>query len=407
MIRTMKSKLLTLGLFLICSATFAQVMGRLPGVVFPLDRGERIASNLQSIVDGTATKSITLVIDGGAWNINTNLTLPNRVSVTVLPGSYFSVETNMVLTILGNLNAGTNMIFSGFGTAAGPAGFPYRHPSWGSTSQFAIGQGFLEPLMTNQILNVITNFNVNWANGTLISVYNAIVRDSLTIGSNLTVSNVFTVIGRSTNVGPAVFNSTMSVSSNTSFNTNVTVGGDLTVSGAVTLSEAAYSIIASNTANRVVSNGQFIGFLALSASNGTALTAGAFTRATWLTQEVYDTHARFDSSAYLPTNSGYWEFNVSAVMSGITNGNTAGNYVTVVVAKNTLTNALGWIQTNMQSVGTAWGAADVVANTRDGVNGSVIFSADGTSDTFSVYYFTPGASALALETAFNGKYLGR
>lgn len=121
----------------------AQVMGRLPGVLYPADRGLRSSANLQTQVTAVSTVPYTFVLDRGTWTISEDLSIPATVKLQLLPGAVFSISAGINLEILGELDAPEAAIFSGTGTASGPATFPYRHVIWGDLVQFDIGTGYL------------------------------------------------------------------------------------------------------------------------------------------------------------------------------------------------------------------------------------------------------------------------
>jgi hypothetical protein len=179
-----------LGFLLVCLSSLAlagvvmaQSMGRLPGVVYPSDRGARNSSTISNVLMLVGSQDALFILDKGPWTITTNVQFPANVSVQLLQGAYFNIHTNVVLSILGNFDAGKDVAFSGAGSASGPALFPYRLPEWGSTSQYDIGRGYLEDYVTNAIdLLATDSFSTNnsyqYASGTTQDVDSLVVRST-------------------------------------------------------------------------------------------------------------------------------------------------------------------------------------------------------------------------------------
>lgn len=217
-------------------SSHAQVMGRLPGVLFPSDRGTRTSSNLQVQVTAVSTVPYTFILDRGVWSITEDLSFPATVKLQLLPGAVFEVATNVNLEILGELDAPEGEIFTGTGTASGPATFPYRHAAWGATDLFDIGTGYLASYadFTNEQAAVaaqisdVTN-NLSAVGGVLIAATNDIAElnsnfsslneDVGVINTNFTaVSNDFTIVSGVVNTNASIL-ATNAVAHNYNFTT--------------------------------------------------------------------------------------------------------------------------------------------------------------------------------------------
>lgn len=122
---------------------FAQTQGRLPGVLFPSDRGTRTYANLQAQVTAVASTPYTFVLDRGTWTITSDLSIPATIALKLLPGAVLNISAGKNLEILGSFDAPAEAVFTGSGTASGPAVFPYRIPEWGDATQYDLGDGYL------------------------------------------------------------------------------------------------------------------------------------------------------------------------------------------------------------------------------------------------------------------------
>jgi len=167
----------------------AQTMSRLPGVLFPSDRGPRNLATLTNSLAGVASLPYTFALDRGTWVVTDDLTVPTNVTVFMLPGAKFSISSGKTLELLGGFVAGVEEVFTGSGTASGPAVFPYRIPEWGSTSQYAIGEGYLETEFDSRYSTFSTNDSYTYADGTTQSVDRLVVRGPMT-GTTATVDRV-------------------------------------------------------------------------------------------------------------------------------------------------------------------------------------------------------------------------
>jgi len=130
-----------LAALMVVGLTFGQNLGRVPGIIFAGDRGDRSSTTLNTIITALGNRSKTVVLDGGPWVITANVTFPTNLAVVVLPGAYMAVSAGYVVTIDGPLIAGDYRIFSGAGQASGNADFTHRFVSWGSTNLFDVGVG--------------------------------------------------------------------------------------------------------------------------------------------------------------------------------------------------------------------------------------------------------------------------
>lgn len=66
----------------------------------------------------------------GAYEITSNLTVPSNVTLWFAPGSVWTVNTGITLTINGGIKAGQHRLFSGEGTVGGRPTIPYSIPQW-------------------------------------------------------------------------------------------------------------------------------------------------------------------------------------------------------------------------------------------------------------------------------------
>ena len=161
---------LTICLFLLAATVVqAQSLGRLPGTVYPSDRGVRTLATLQSI-DTVGRPAYEWRFDG-AWPITDDFSFKAGDVVTMLPGSYFTISSNTTLTFAGaEFNAPAQACFYGYGTTAG-AVYPHLKPEWAASgvTNYALPLGYLDPpyAFSNvyQVTTGLTNLagNVNLA----------------------------------------------------------------------------------------------------------------------------------------------------------------------------------------------------------------------------------------------------
>lgn len=156
---------LFLTITLLSGTTFAQGLGRLPGVIFANDRGERNSLTISNILTLVGTSERTLVLDGGDWAITNSMTIPTNINLTVLNGSALSIATNKVLTVRGGFTAGDYLVFKGPGTVAGPATYLYRHPEWGSTSRYNLGTAHLPGTNWQDFAWLFDGLSILYTNG--------------------------------------------------------------------------------------------------------------------------------------------------------------------------------------------------------------------------------------------------
>jgi hypothetical protein len=122
----------------------SDMMSRLPGIIFPSDRGPRTSATLLQVLLEVGTQPATIMLDAGDWAIAQNVTVSANVSLILLRGARFVIDAGRTLTLDGcELQAPPNEIFSGAGSVAGEPLFAFRHPVWGDVINFDIGEGYL------------------------------------------------------------------------------------------------------------------------------------------------------------------------------------------------------------------------------------------------------------------------
>ena len=134
----------------------SSMMSRLPGVVFPSDRGERNAATLLQVLVELGSAPATIMLDAGEWIINEDVTIPASVSLVLLRGAKFLIGIGRTLTLDGcELQAGPSEIFVfqegggnlvTYASEESPPSFPYLHPQWvaaGDADKVVIGNGYM------------------------------------------------------------------------------------------------------------------------------------------------------------------------------------------------------------------------------------------------------------------------
>lgn len=400
----MKNKLHAVFALFVVSASclFAQSLGRFPNTVIPLDRGIKDDANLRTVISSMASnRPAMMLLDGGTWQINTNLTIPTNVFLVLARDTVLSIRAGKTLTINGEFFAGPHNCFTGLGTVVRTAlpvevgGFPYRCPEWGNSNQFNIGKGYLEVYVTNMIAALApayvytfdTNFSYFYLNNTTQSLYDLIVRD------RLYVSNGAVFWGGVTNHG-YLETDTLQVNSN------------LAVSGAAmtnALNPVRYDI---------ASNMPVFGFVAWGATNRSVAMAGStFTKQTGMVYEAMDSHNCFTADRFTPTNSGWYELEAAATMYAQyydTPNDPASLHGYYIVRNGDVGKAL--IRTNMISLGTHTGGGGSgtsgAAADKAAYNGSGVFFANGSSDYFELYGYSFYGNT-NLQIMFNGHFIGK
>jgi hypothetical protein len=175
--------------------------------------GSRNGVTLTNIVAQVGTRRVNLILDGGQWNIENNVTFPSNVTVTVSPGCPMAVTNAVTVTFQNNdLICGHWPAFTTLGTTTGTvtgtANFLYRIEQWGATNIYNIGYGDLSNIITTANLktnvDLLFNFPSDWvrtsisntfATNTTQSLWDLIVRRNATVASNLVVNGTLTVNG--------------------------------------------------------------------------------------------------------------------------------------------------------------------------------------------------------------------
>lgn len=121
-------------------------MTRLPGIIFPSDRGPRTSATLLQVFIELGNNPATVVLDQGDWLITDYVAVPDQVTLILLRGAVFRLQNGEVDFQYCGLQAPPNLIFQNdFGGAInGTPSFPFRHPEWGDVNLYAIGEGYLE-----------------------------------------------------------------------------------------------------------------------------------------------------------------------------------------------------------------------------------------------------------------------
>jgi hypothetical protein len=171
--------LIVAGVFLGAGWLFSQSMGRLPGIVYPSDRGARTSATLNTALAQVGTANAVMILDGRRWGIEANVVVPTNITLVLLPEAYLDIATGCYVEIRGDFVAGKHKVFSGTGSAHGPARFPYRIPDWGSLTQYDIGRGYIETgLLWSVGCNVSNSYT--YAPNTTQSFSYVVIRDGIT-----------------------------------------------------------------------------------------------------------------------------------------------------------------------------------------------------------------------------------
>lgn len=123
----------------------AQSLGRLPGTVYPSDRGSRTTATLSDINTARGTRGLEWYFDG-AWPITADFTFKSNDVVHMLPGSSFVISTNTTLSFAGaEFWATKQRCFTGGGTTDGTAKYPHLFPEWSGGWSYGMTAGYLDP----------------------------------------------------------------------------------------------------------------------------------------------------------------------------------------------------------------------------------------------------------------------
>ncbi|MFH1111416.1 MAG: hypothetical protein V1790_19790 [Planctomycetota bacterium] len=93
------------------SGSGVQLTNLVSGLVKASLYGPRDESTLSAVA--ATTNQIGLIIDGGVWEISSDLTLSNNIALYFAPGSMFNIHGGKILTIEGPINCGIQQIVDG------------------------------------------------------------------------------------------------------------------------------------------------------------------------------------------------------------------------------------------------------------------------------------------------------
>lgn len=406
----MKKQIITIFAIAALAATsvYAQVMGRLPGIIAPLDRGLKTDTTIRNILLTKTNQPYIMILDGGTWLIATNLTIPTNVTLVMSRDAIFSINATKSLRIHGEFVAGSHNVFTGLGTANydpavvtnGVGQFPYRCPEWGHSTQFNIGIGYLEQYIANQVAaNLPTGqFNTNASyyfiggdglGGSTQSVYGLTVRGPARFSNTVDFAQPITMHG-GTNEG--------------NFETDT-----LVVNSNITASSDAVTNLLKDSYGAMETNRPFFGFSAHSPSGSVQnMVADAFVRLTNVSVEIADPKSTFDNSRFSPTNAGYWRIGGAVNMKHSRAGGAGTGFdsdrSSLHLVKNGFTNGTG----------VAFGQSNIAlfinrASTRrdEFSGGSAIMYANGAGDFFDLYFYSGEYAETNIGTMFNADFVGR
>ncbi len=148
------------------------------GKIYPIGYGTKNATILQSVIDAVGTTERTIVLTGGAWDIDINMTIPTNVTLEVIAGSYLDVDNGVRIDMDCVVDAGIYKIFAGAGTATGSCSMLWRPTIWGDTNQFTIGDGIISVASAPGLATVLgTDDNGNMLQATNLSLVQAVTGD--------------------------------------------------------------------------------------------------------------------------------------------------------------------------------------------------------------------------------------
>ena len=125
-------------------------------------------TTLRTMISVLGTRHCTILLDGGGWNIATNVTFPTNIGLRILAGSFLNCTNPLSIVELGTnapFEAPAMQVFYGTGTVTGQPAFIYRYPEWGNVTNFNIGSGRLVSdnvggyITTNSITNLYSENN--------------------------------------------------------------------------------------------------------------------------------------------------------------------------------------------------------------------------------------------------------
>lgn len=123
--------------------------------------GNRSGTNLVSIVANIGDRDCTLLLDGGEWDIQTDVTIPSNIVLRIAPDSPVNVYSGVTFTVDGPLDAGQYQIVSSMssGIWAGASHILYRWPEWGDATTNLTNVIVLTDYLFNMsaVSNVILN----------------------------------------------------------------------------------------------------------------------------------------------------------------------------------------------------------------------------------------------------------
>ncbi|MCH8247090.1 MAG: tail fiber protein [Bacteroidetes bacterium] len=136
----MKTLLSILSFCLVSSVAVGDTLFRKPEIMAK-DYGPQTSGTLNKILTDLGSNPGTVVVSGGKWSMTNNLVFPTTMSLVIVPGSTLDIISGVSIGINSELLAGDYLLFTGLGTATGTVKCLYRFTSWGSRTQYNIGDG--------------------------------------------------------------------------------------------------------------------------------------------------------------------------------------------------------------------------------------------------------------------------
>lgn len=334
---------------LLVSPVFGQSLGRLPGTIYPADRGIRTWATLDSINTARQGKPLEWYFDG-QWLITANFAFQTNDVIHMLPGATFDIQAQKTLSFNGaEFWATKQRCFTGAGTTDGKAKYPHMFPEWSAGANYAMPAGYLDPPYAYS------------------NVYSSINYTNLAGDTNLQ-AQLWYIDNHIGDWAKQGYVDTNFVDSRIGSYSNY-VHGQLT-NMANGLTNLAVQIGALGT-NKVV-------VIAESSADTTMSTAGTFYQITFGT-EVVDTHSAFNGTTFTAPGAGNYLIASTVYLSHTDIGTSTARSMMSVYKNGSLHAYLGR-QNDHQG-----GSASIL-------NGSLILSL-ALGDTVSIYSHTDGAIA--------------
>jgi hypothetical protein len=179
--------------------------------------GTSTAALSNAIADYTGTGNVTFLFKTGTYTVNSNLVFPSNVSMKFMNGAVMSIANGYSVSVSGSIEATSQQIFSGTGTAViSTANNPIILSAWKNGTDGAVD--------VQNVLNT-TTLNATMLNATMLNATMSIITTLSASFINVSTANIESISALSLSItGNVRVVGTLSVSANTTLNTLVVTG---------------------------------------------------------------------------------------------------------------------------------------------------------------------------------------